>query len=128
MVIPSALSAARQVEEMLLGTVASNGYSEAAIFAIKLALEEGLNNAIKHGNRYDSAKTVEVVYDIDCHQAMFSIKDQGPGFDLDAVPDPTADENLERPSGRGIMLMRAYMDEVHYNETGNQITMIKRKG
>jgi serine/threonine-protein kinase RsbW len=56
------------------------------------------------------------------------VTDEGPGFRLDDVPDPTADENLQRPCGRGLMLIRAYMDEVSFNETGNEITMVKRKG
>ena len=126
MVIASNLEAARAVEEALLREVARHGYDEAATFAIKLALEEGLNNAIKHGNRYDPEKSVEVHFDIDGERASVTIADQGKGFDLSAVPDPTADENLEKPCGRGIMLMCAYMDEVRYNEKGNRVYMVKR--
>lgn len=126
MVIASNLEAARAVEKAILREVARHGYDEAATFAIKLALEEGLNNAIKHGNRYDSEKSVEVHFDIDGERASVTITDQGEGFDLSAVPDPTADENLEKPCGRGIMLMCAYMDEVRYNEKGNRVHMVKR--
>lgn len=126
MVIASNLEAARAVEKAILREVACHGYDEAATFAIKLALEEGLNNAIKHGNRYDSGKSVEVHFDIDGERASVTITDQGKGFDLSAVPDPTADENLEKPCGRGIMLMCAYMDEVRYNEKGNRVHMVKR--
>lgn len=126
MVIASNLEAARAVEKAILREVARHGYDEAATFAIKLALEEGLNNAIKHGNRYDSEKSVEVHFDIDGERASVTITDQGKGFDLSAVPDPTADENLEKPCGRGIMLMCAYMDEVRYNEKGNRVHMVKR--
>ena len=126
MVIASNLEAARAVEEALLREVTRHGYDEAATFAIKLALEEGLNNAIKHGNRYDPEKSVEVHFDIDGERASVTIADQGKGFDLSAVPDPTTDENLEKPCGRGIMLMCAYMDEVRYNEKGNRVHMVKR--
>ncbi|MBN1942483.1 MAG: ATP-binding protein [Phycisphaerae bacterium] len=127
MVISSNLKEARQLEEQLLRDVARFGYEEADAFAIKLALEEGLVNAIKHGNKYDQKKTVRVVSQIDEHEAAFTITDEGAGFRLTDVPDPTADENLERPCGRGLMLIRAFMDEVSYNETGNQVRLVKRR-
>lgn len=126
MQIPSELTAARSAEQRLLREIGRFGYSEASRFAIKLAVEEGLNNAIKHGNRLDSTKAVTMYFDVDENRAIIRIVDQGPGFDLNAVPDPTADENLEKPSGRGIMLMKAYMDEVHYEPPGNTLYMMKR--
>jgi anti-sigma regulatory factor (Ser/Thr protein kinase) len=61
-------------------------------------------------------------------EATFVVRDEGPGFDHRSLPDPTDPENLTRPSGRGVMLIRTFMDEVHYNETGNELTMIKRTG
>jgi len=125
-VIPSDLAAAHEAERVLLAEVAGCNYSEAATFAVKLAVEEGMNNAVKHGNRFDSRKTVELVYDISKDRAVITITDQGGGFDPSAIPDPTADENLEKPTGRGVMLMRAYMDEVAYNSKGNQVRMVKR--
>jgi len=126
MQIPSELTAARSAEQRLLREIGRFGYNEAARFAIKLAVEEGLNNAIKHGNRLDSNKAVTVYIDVDAARAIIRIVDQGPGFDLKNVPDPTADENLEKPSGRGIMLMKAYMDEVHYEPPGNTLYMMKK--
>jgi serine/threonine-protein kinase RsbW len=125
-VISSDLESARKLEEEILRLASESGYGEGATFAIKLALEEGLANAIKHGNRCDCAKTVEFRLDIDPSKLEFTITDQGCGFDPACVPDPTAEENLEKPSGRGIMLMRAYMDEVRYNPAGNQVYMLKR--
>ena len=125
-VIPSDLESASKVKDEVLRLVAGEGYGQAATFAIKLALEEGLNNAIRHGNRGDRSKTVEVMSDIDARKLAITIVDQGRGFDPQAVPDPTADENLEKPSGRGIMLMRAYMDEVRFNPRGNRLYMVKR--
>jgi len=124
--ISSDLKGARKVEQRLLHAAGRCGYSEGVLFAIKLALEEGLNNAIRHGNAYDSKKTIRVGFDIDSRRAEITITDEGDGFDPDAVPDPTADENLEKPCGRGIMLMRAYMDEVKYNSRGNQVHLVKR--
>lgn len=127
MVISSNLNEARRLEEQLLREVARFGYEEADVFAIKLALEEGLVNAIKHGNRYDANKRVHVVSRIDENEAVFVITDEGEGFCPDKVPDPTADENLERPCGRGLMLIRAFMDEVEYNPIGNQVRLVKRR-
>ena len=124
-VIASDLAEARQLEDSLLAAVESHRYSESAKFAIKLAVEEALINAIKHGNRRDPGKTINVQYDINADKAIIVIADQGAGFDLKAVPDPIADENLEKPSGRGLMLMRAYMDEVRYNDKGNEVYMMK---
>ena len=126
LVIPSDLNEARDAEQALLEEVARHGYSEAATFAIQLALEEGLNNAIRHGNSHDRRKVVKLGYQIDAERVVITIADQGGGFDPDSIPDPTADENLEKPCGRGVMLMRAYMDEVRYNQTGNQVCMVKR--
>ena len=126
MIIPSEWNAVRQVEERLLTEISNHGYSEASIFAIKLALEEGLANAIRHGNRFDPTKKVEVAFEVDDTRTIITITDQGPGFDPKVVPDPTTDENLEKPNGRGIMLMRAYMDEIRYNPRGNQVRIVKR--
>ncbi len=124
--IPSDLQAAREAQQVLLGEVARFGYTQASMFAIKLALEEGLNNAIRHGNGLDPSKTVELLFDVDPQRTLITIVDQGRGFDPSAVPDPTAAENLEKPSGRGIMLMRAYMDEVKFSPRGNEVHMVKR--
>ncbi|MFP4104943.1 MAG: ATP-binding protein [Phycisphaerae bacterium] len=125
--IQSDLDSARKVEEDLLQAVSEEGYSEASTFAIKLAVEEGLCNAIKHGNAYDPRKKVNVTYDVKPDCVRIVIVDEGKGFTPEAVPDPTADENLERPCGRGIMLMKAFMDEVEYNELGNEVVMVKRR-
>lgn len=126
MVIPSDLQAARKLALELLGIVNRCGYGESCAFAIRLAMEEALYNAIRHGNRMDPAKAVEVKYDIDPQRAIITVTDQGEGFDPASVPDPTTDENLEKPSGRGIMLMRAYMDQVCFNNRGNQVRLVKQ--
>ena len=110
----------------MLREVAACGYSKAACFAIKLAIEESLNNAIRHGNGHDSNKRVRVSCQIDPKRACIVVTDEGDGFCPDSVPDPTTDENLEKPHGRGNMLMRAYMDEVHFNKKGNEVRLVKR--
>jgi serine/threonine-protein kinase RsbW len=90
-----------------------------------LSLEEAVINAIKHGNELDDTKKVVVGFAIDDERAIISVADEGEGFDPASVPDPTLDENLIAMSGRGLSLIRAYMDEVRFNDKGNDITMIK---
>ena len=117
---------------------------------VGIALEEALLNAVYHGNLEISSKLketgdgpflalarerraaepyasrrVRVVSRITEKRAAFVITDEGPGFDVAALPDPTEPENLELPSGRGLLLMRSFMDEVRYNATGNRVTMVK---
>lgn len=101
-------------------------YSEDQQFAIRLALEEAVSNAYHHGNKRDTTKKIAAKYEVTKERVMICVADQGPGFVPDTVPDPRLEENLELPSGRGVMLIRAYMDEVVYNETGNEVCMIKR--
>ena len=124
--IPSELNAAQRAENQLLQEVVSCGYSEASAFAIKLAVEEAINNAIKHGNKFDRQKMVDLTFEVGPEQAVVTVADQGDGFDPSSLPDPTADENLEKPTGRGVMLMRAYMDEVRFSPRGNQVQMVKK--
>jgi serine/threonine-protein kinase RsbW len=100
-------------------------YGDRDIFSIKLALEEALINAIKHGNQMDRNKSVHISYRITADRFDVTVTDEGRGFDPNDVPDPTAVENLERPSGRGLMLMRHYMTEVCYNSAGNSVSMTK---
>ncbi len=123
--IPTDMAAARVAAERVVGEAESCGYSEEAVFAIKLALEEALTNAIKHGNRQDPDKMVALEFAVAPDKTEIRVVDQGAGFRPGEVPDPTADENLECPTGRGIMLMRAYMDHVEFNPAGNTVYMIK---
>jgi serine/threonine-protein kinase RsbW len=127
-VIESVADAAERAERPLLEEVARFHYTEPATFAIKLAVEEAINNAIKHGNKFDPRKVVKFSYDVGPQRTVVMVADQGDGFDPDALDDPTLDENLEKPTGRGVMLMHAYMDEVQYNAKGNRVRMVKRNG
>ncbi|VTR94538.1 anti-sigma regulatory factor : Putative anti-sigma regulatory factor, serine/threonine protein kinase OS=Planctomyces maris DSM 8797 GN=PM8797T_20184 PE=4 SV=1: HATPase_c_2 [Gemmata massiliana] len=123
--IPSDLGESRRVMELIEGALHTKGYTEHDIFAIKLALEEALVNAIKHGNQMDPDKRVFVVYHITPERFDIRITDEGDGFNPDDVPDPTAIENLERPCGRGLLLMRGFMTEVEYHGKGNIVSMVK---
>ena len=119
------LDEARAAEEKLLADISSCGYDEAAVFAIRLAVEEALNNAIRHGNCMDSSKVAEFAFEINEKQVWVRIVDEGSGFDPNDLPDPTGAEHIEKASGRGVMLMKAYMDDVSFNERGNELTMVK---
>ncbi|MGO8702554.1 MAG: SpoIIE family protein phosphatase [Candidatus Brocadiia bacterium] len=125
-VIPSEPMQLTRVESLVLSRLEALNYGERALFAVRLALEEAIINAIKHGNRMDKAKHVTVTFSVDREECVVSVEDEGQGFDPDAVPDPTADENLELPHGRGLVLMRAYMDDVGFNAKGNRVTMRKK--
>lgn len=123
--IPSDLGEARRVQELIADALQTNGYTEHDTFAIKLALEEALVNAIKHGNQLDPDKQVFVVFNVTAERFDIRITDEGAGFNPEDVPDPTAIENLERPCGRGLLLMRGFMTEVEYHGRGNVVTMAK---
>jgi serine/threonine-protein kinase RsbW len=123
--IPSDLNAARAFQFEIEHALQKADFTEHDIFAIKLAVEEALVNAIKHGNRLDPAKHVRVNCRVCSGRFEVHIADEGAGFDPDAVPDPTAPENLERPCGRGLLLMRHYMTEVHFHDCGRSVRMAK---
>jgi len=124
-VIPSDPGEARRVQDHIEQLLQESPCQDHDLFSIKLALEEALVNAIKHGNQYDRNKKVEISYEVRPDRFVISITDEGEGFDPADVPDPTAFENLERPCGRGLMLIKHYMTEVEYNRRGNSVTMAK---
>lgn len=101
----------------------ARGYPEGSMFAVRLAIEEAVVNAFRHGNRSDPAKVVFFRATIDDVRAEFEVEDQGPGFDPRLIPDPTDEDNLEIPSGRGVMLIKAYMTAVEYVRPGNKLRM-----
>jgi serine/threonine-protein kinase RsbW len=125
-VIPSDTAEARRVQEQIEESLKKySGCTEKELFSVKLALEEALVNAIKHGNGYDRNKRVTISYIVLANRFEITVTDEGNGFDPADVPDPTAVENLERPCGRGLMLMRHYMTHVEFNERGNSVFMTK---
>ena len=125
--LPSACGAGHGVLTELLAALDRNGWTLHEIQGIHLAVEEGLVNAIRHGNQSDHAKQVHVACKVSPAHMVIEITDEGSGFDPEEVPDCTADENLHRPSGRGIMLMRNYMSRVEYLDGGQRVVMEKRR-
>jgi serine/threonine-protein kinase RsbW len=123
--IASCLRSAREVEDEIIYQVQQLGYSEQAVFAIRLAMEEAMVNAHKHGNQCDENKKLVVSYDIDKKRVLVRVRDQGCGFDPENVPDPTHPERIPLPCGRGLMLMRTYLDGISFNEKGNEVQLMK---
>ncbi|GAB5496304.1 MAG: hypothetical protein Phyf2KO_13840 [Phycisphaerales bacterium] len=114
--------------ERVIQAAEQAGYTEASRFAVRLALEEAIVNAFKHGHKtLPPDETVHVEFEIDPDEIRITVTDKGPGFSPEEVPDPTTEENLSKTSGRGLLLMRAYMTDVSHNESGNQIRMTYTK-
>ena len=123
--IASDFDAARDVQERILRDVEQHGFGEEATFALRIALEEAMVNAIKHGNGLDPGKKVRIESKITAKRAEVVIEDEGPGFDRTNIPDPTHDDNLHKPSGRGILLIEAYMDTAQWSKGGRKLRMVK---
>jgi len=125
--LPSERGASRLITEDLLGKLGEYDWSPSDIFAIHLAAEEAIVNAIVHGNRLDEAKKVHVSCEVSREHVLLEITDEGDGFDPAQVPDCTLEERLSVPSGRGVMLMRSFMTRIAYNAKGNSVVLEKRR-
>jgi serine/threonine-protein kinase RsbW len=90
---------------------------------IMIAITEAVNNAIRHGNQGDSSKNVSLLLSLDDRLIKFRVEDEGHGFDYENLPDPTAPENLEKPGGRGIFLMKHLSDEVEFKDGGRIVEL-----
>lgn len=122
----STLQDAKIPEAEILKCVREHNYRDEDIFAIKLALEEAMTNAVKHGNACDESKGITVRFAVDAERVVIIVRDEGCGFCPENVPDPTSSERITLPNGRGIMLMNAYMDEVRYRADGCEVCLTKR--
>lgn len=116
-----------ELREWLISQLGSYDYCEDDTFAVRLALEEAFYNAAKHGNRMDPSKKVEINLLIGSEKVEIAMTDAGAGFNPNAVPDCRLEENLYKTEGRGLLLIRSYMDLVEFNEVGNSIHMVKHK-
>ena len=90
---------------------------------ILIAVTEAVNNAITHGNKSEQSKVVKVNVEKKNDSVVFSVHDQGVGFDFENLPDPTSPENLEKPDGRGIFLMKNLSDEVSFEMNGSKVSI-----
>lgn len=126
-VIEGTSSAIEQVCGGILSELEANNFSEEDIFAVHLAVEEAFLNAVKHGNRMDPEKEIKIEYSVGAEKIEVSMTDEGDGFDPDVVPDPRCGENVYKTKGRGLFLIRSYMDVVEFNERGNSVHMVRYK-
>ena len=90
---------------------------------ILVALTEAVNNAIHHGNKANPQKMVFVSFESDEKELSFTIKDQGEGFDFNSLPDPTDPENIEKPNGRGVFLMKHLADNIEFKDDGRTVSL-----
>jgi serine/threonine-protein kinase RsbW len=124
----STLESVNKAEAMAEQFSSQSGFDEDMRGGISMAVREAMINAVLHGNAYDPAKRVNLTFEQNGRELIITITDQGKGLDPAEVPDPLAPENLMKQSGRGIFLMRAFMDEVRIRKVdpGTEITLIKR--
>ncbi|MBI3651387.1 MAG: ATP-binding protein [Acidobacteria bacterium] len=128
--IESKLEFVDLVSSVVKSVAAKMGFAEDDANWIELAVHEAVINAITHGNKHASDKSVEVKFVIESEALSIFVRDRGAGFDLEQLPDPTDADNLLKPSGRGIFYMRAFMDEVGrstHPEGGSVVRLTKRK-
>ena len=111
------------VEKLIDKISADHGIVAEHYGNVLIAMTEGVNNAIVHGNKLDETKSVSVSCAIDEKTLVFRIADEGPGFDYDNLPDPTAPENIEKPHGRGVFLMRHLADECAFEDEGRIVEL-----
>lgn len=124
----STLDSVNKAEEMSDKVASQAGFDEDARGGISMAVREAMINAVMHGNGYSADKRVKLSFEQAAGNLVITIRDEGAGMNPEEVPDPLAPENLMKQSGRGIFLMRAFMDDVKFRklEPGTEITLIKR--
>ena len=122
--IPSLIENIRVIESFIDNSKDEFEFEDDIYGNIMVAVTESVNNAIRHGNKFDKDKNVYLTLQVEDNKLLFEVEDEGPGFDYENLPDPTAPENLESPGGRGIFLMRNLCDEVNFDNNGKKVRLI----
>ena len=127
--LESTLASVATVEETALEFAESAGFDADTASNVAMVVREAVVNAIIHGNRYDLTKHVTATFETTAEALTIRVTDEGEGIDTGKIPDPLAPENLLRSSGRGVFLMRAFMDEVRIRtlQPGTEIALVKRR-
>ena len=127
--LDSNLESVNKIEQTAEEYAGRAGFDEDTASHIAMAAREAAVNAVMHGNSYDPEKYIHVTFDNTADSLIVRLADQGPGLDPETIPDPLAPENILRGSGRGIFLIRAFMDEVHFRQLnpGTELTLIKHR-
>ena len=125
--LDSTLETVDNAEQTASRIATESGFGDDEVMQIAMAVREGVVNAVLHGNAYDPEKKVDLEFERTAKDLVITIRDQGKGLDLGKIPDPLAPENLLKTSGRGIFLIRSFMDvvEIHPTKTGTEIKLIK---
>jgi len=127
-VLDSTLESVDTAEQAVLREAGKLGFDEDDMHKIGMSVRESMVNAVVHGNRYNARKKVKLTISRAPESLSVIIADEGEGFDMTSLPDPLADENLLRHSGRGLLLMQAFMDEFQIRATepkGTEVKMVK---
>jgi len=122
--IPSIIENIRVVESFIDNSKEKFNIEDDIYGNIMVAVTESVNNAIRHGNKFDKDKNVFLSLYVEENKLRFEIQDEGLGFNYDQLEDPTAPENLENPGGRGIFLMRNLSDEVNFMNDGRSVELV----
>ena len=128
MLLDSTLESVDSAEELAVGSARLAGFGEDDLLKIGMAVRECMVNAVVHGNRYNANKKVRFSITKNGGNLTLQIADEGSGFDFESLPDPLAPENLMRTSGRGIFLIRSFMDEFRIRRQdagGTEVTLVK---
>jgi serine/threonine-protein kinase RsbW len=125
--LDSTLETVDNAEQAASRIASDAGFDDEEVMRIAMAVREAAVNAVLHGNAYDPGKKVSLAFERTSRDLVITIRDQGKGLDPDKIPDPLAPENLLKSSGRGIFLIRSFMDEVHIrpSQTGTEIRLVK---
>lgn len=117
-----------RVQSVLIDLASRYSYPKASLFALRLALQEAVSNAFRHGHRdLPPEAPVVVQFHVDAMHVRIRVRDSGPGFDPAAVPDPTLEANLNVASGRGLFIMKAYMESVVFDDNGSSVELTYRR-
>ncbi len=111
------------VEKLIDEIKADYNIQEECYGNMLVAVTEAVNNAIQHGNKYDADRKVNIAYEVDADQISFTVSDEGAGFDYLNIPDPTDPDNLEKPTGRGVFLMKHLADQIIFSDNGKVVEL-----
>jgi serine/threonine-protein kinase RsbW len=128
--LPSRIESVEKAAQEAAEFAKETGFGDETLFAVDMAVRESVANAIKHGNKLDETKPVEITFSSSNAGIEVTIRDFGAGFEVEEIPDPTNPENLLKASGRGILFMRSFMDEVewiNHDEGGTIVKMMKKR-
>ena len=124
--LESLLESVDLAESITMRVAEAAGFGEDELHKMGMAVREGVINAYNYGNQQDRRKKILMTLELDPDKMVVKVLDEGKGFELTEVPDPLAEENLLRTSGRGLFLMKAFMDEVHFERGGSEVQMHKQ--